>query len=503
MSSQVAQRRQSGGNGYRGNNNHRNNRRDNGRYRQDYSTSRRHHESHNNNQAHEPVIPGAFFLGNIDKALTREEVYEFVKNETNCYIKKFDMPNVVGDEKDTQGRPIRCAGFAFVHVKYQWMADEMLSLGKIRIGNLEAEIKPYDQMKRLMSERRHRANTQNLSEHGGDDQVAPPASTSSPKKPSSSSRIVTPRETSSSSRTPHQRHQGYTGTENWAELEGESDYHPGNDWSMKISQFGDHCLEDDSQYQTEDDSASIASRRETNVNVIEPPSSMYSTRASTPSQRHQNRSRMVSKINVPENTIIVGEITQKLIDDGITPTADKINELAAEKYAVEGAIVGEQVSSAPVFQRQESVRSQIQHARAQVEAQQQIVLPQQTPVVVPQQHIQVPVSAVPMSLSVSPPSSINTIIAQPVQLPVVPQTSVHQPYLNSVTHNSIAVAAGQMVQGDVQGYQGALYGELVQQWLHYYTMNPGQALVDLQSNELEQCQVMQVKAMQALQGQGF
>jgi hypothetical protein len=344
MSSQVAQRRQSGGNGYRGNNNHRNNRRDNGRYRQDYSTSRRHHESHNNNQAHEPVIPGAFFLGNIDKALTREEVYEFVKNETNCYIKKFDMPNVVGDEKDTQGRPIRCAGFAFVHVKYQWMADEMLSLGKIRIGNLEAEIKPYDQMKRLMSERRHRANTQNLSEHGGDDQVAPPASTTSPKKPSSSSRIVTPRETSSSSRTPHQRHQGYTGTENWAELEGESDYHPGNDWSMKISQFGDHCLEDDSQYQTEDDSASIASRRETNVNVIEPPSSMYSTRASTPSQRHQNRSRMVSKINVPENTIIVGEITQKLIDDGITPTADKINELAAEKYAVEGAIVGEQVS---------------------------------------------------------------------------------------------------------------------------------------------------------------
>jgi len=496
MSSQVAQRRQSGGNGYRGNN-HRSNRRDNGRsYRQDYSTSRRYNESHNNN-AHEPVIPGAFFLGNIDKALTREEVYEFVKNETNCYIKKFDMPNVVGNEKDTQGRAIRCAGFAFVHVKYQWMADEMLTLGKIRIGNLEAEIKPYDQMKRLMSERRHRANTQNLSEHGGDEQQQVPENSPKKQHPSSSSRIMTPREASSSSRTPQHHRQGYTGTENWAELEGESDYHPGNDWSMKISQFGDHCLEDDSQYQTEDDSASIASRRETNVNVIEPPSSMYSTRASTPSQRHQNRSRMVSKINVPENTIIVGEITQKLIDDGITPTADKINELAAEKYAVEGAIVGEQVSSAPVLQKQESVRTQIQNARAQVDAIAQPVV----------QHIQVPVSAIPHTLSVSPPSSINTIIAQPVvqtTQAVVPQimTSMvaHQPYLNSVTHNSIAVAAGQMVQGDVQGYQGALYGELVQQWLQYYTMNPAQALVDLQSNELEQCQVMQVKALQA---QGF
>merc|ERR1712110_709353 len=217
-------------------------------------------------------------------------------------------------------------------------------------------------------------------------------------------------------------------------------------------------------------------------------------------QRFRNKTVTEEKVFTPFRTcsrtffIIVGEITQKLIDDGITPTADKINELAAEKYAVEGAIVGEQVSSAPVLQKQESVRTQIQNARAQVDAIAQPVV----------QHIQVPVSAIPHTLSVSPPSSINTIIAQPVvqtTQAVVPQimTSMvaHQPYLNSVTHNSIAVAAGQMVQGDVQGYQGALYGELVQQWLQYYTMNPAQALVDLQSNELEQCQVMQVKALQA------
>merc|ERR1712066_1181826 len=104
----------------------------------------------------EQAIPGAFFLGNVDKQLTLEEVYDFIKNNTRCYIKKFDMPNVMGSEIDKEGRHIRCAGFAFVHVKHQWMADEMLNQGKIRIGNLEAEIKPYDQMKREMSERRYR-----------------------------------------------------------------------------------------------------------------------------------------------------------------------------------------------------------------------------------------------------------------------------------------------------------------------------------------------------------
>jgi hypothetical protein len=180
---------------------------------------------------------------------------------------------------------------------------------------------------------------------------------------------------------------------------------------------------------------------------------------------------MVSKINVPENTIIVGEITQRLIDDGITPTADKINELAAEQYAIQGAIVGEQQPPPPpVLQKQESVRTQIQTARHQVMTEN--ILPVQ------------------QSISVSPPSSINT---------VVPPVALHQPYLNSVTHNNIAVVAGQMVQADAAGYSTALYGELVQQWMVYYSMNPQQALLDFQSNELEQCQVMHVKALQAQQ----
>jgi hypothetical protein len=440
--------------------------------RQSSSSHHNRRARHNNNNSHysnyndqqststsrtEPTIPGAFFLGNIDKQLTREEVYEFIRENTRCYIKKFDMPNVIGGEQDPSGRPIRCAGFAFVHVKHQWMADEMLKRGKIRIGNLDSEIKPYDQMKREMSERRHRANTAR-------------SEASSVQHQDSQSNVATTQSNGTTTDTK------YTGTENWAIEEHEADnYNPnGLDWSMKISSYGDKCLEDDSQYQTEDDSVSVISRSASQVNVIEA-SSMYSSRAPTPSQRRNrqgensnNNNRMnPGKLNVPENTIIVGEVTQQLIEDGITPTAEKINALASERYNVEAICETKQ----PSFSKQLSVRSQIQQAKVQVE--EQVAA---TTTVLP---ILPPLSHAPASIIA------NTTTPPTVALP----TSMVIPYFQSPTYHAVQAVASQVVQTDPCAPM--VYNELVNQWLTYYAQNPAQAFQDVQRTEFDQITAMQ------------
>lgn len=111
---------------------------------------RRHHDRSSKSKS------GSFFLGNIDKEMTREEVYEHLRNNCNIYITKFDMPKVNTGEKDANGRIVNCAGYAFVHTKTVQQAQEMMKRRTIKIGKLNAEIKPYDQAKREASQTRYR-----------------------------------------------------------------------------------------------------------------------------------------------------------------------------------------------------------------------------------------------------------------------------------------------------------------------------------------------------------
>jgi hypothetical protein len=121
-----------------------------------YSSRRAGYAPHRHHDRSSKSKSGSFFLGNIDKEMTREQVYEHLRNNCNIYITKFDMPKVNTGEKDANGRIVNCAGYAFVHTKTVLQAQDMMKRRTIKIGKLNAEIKPYDQAKREASQTRYR-----------------------------------------------------------------------------------------------------------------------------------------------------------------------------------------------------------------------------------------------------------------------------------------------------------------------------------------------------------
>jgi len=128
--------------------------------------------------------------------------------------------------------------------------------------------------------------------------------------------------------------------EDWTIEENNNENYNPNDYATKLSQMriGDYCVEDDSLYQTEDETASILSQ--VNVNIIEP-SSNFSTRPNSRLASPPNgRRRPKMPVNIPQNeTEIVGEITQKLLNEGITPTANNINQIANKDYNIQENLV--------------------------------------------------------------------------------------------------------------------------------------------------------------------
>lgn len=486
-----------------------------------YNDSRNYHDSRNNyhnhhsesssyqsrpyrrgngNQENFQSVQGAFFLGNVDKQLTREEVYDFIKNETCCYICKFDMPNVVGNEVDKEGRQIRCAGFAFVHVKHQWMADRMLDMGKIRIGNLDAEVKPYDQMKREMSERRYRQSSsqasfsvsgevfsadqlvinENLdaqisgiqgqiagmqiinSQNGSNIQNSQPNDISNQNMSSNSQENIQATINQPSNQPPAFEPTISTPRgEDWSEQDNGA-YNP-NDYATKIGQMGigewnGIYVEDDSVYQTEDETASVLSA--VNVNIMDPSHSNFSSRPASRLASPGNGRRMKPKqISIPQNeTEIVGEITQKLINDGITPTADKINEIATKNYNVKNTVVQESSSG-----KRES---------------------QETVINTAVQTIQGPNLIMQTPISVGVPSLIQPSFVIP---------SSHIPYIQSPLHQTMEMLSQQLTSMDE--YNMMIYATLVEQWTQFYATNPHEIGNHIQRSQSEQEQFMVQAAM--------
>jgi Mg2+ and Co2+ transporter CorA len=136
-------------------------------------------------------------------------------------------------------------------------------------------------------------------------------------------------------------------------------------------------VEDDSLYQTEDETASVMSSQIQNVNIIEP-SSIYSSRAASPPAVQRRRPQNKISLNRNDNEI-VGEITTKLIEEGITPTADKINEIASKDYQIQQKVVTEQKLSSQetvVHQQQNQVvQTPVSIGIPQAPAQHAFVLP--------------------------------------------------------------------------------------------------------------------------------
>jgi len=417
-------------------------------YRTRYPESRNYDNQYQSNQyqssrpyrrgGNENAVQGAFFLGNVDKQLTREEVYDFIKNETCCYICKFDMPNVPGDEYDKEGRHLKCAGFAFVHVKHQWMADEMLRMGKIRIGNLDAEVKPYDQMKREMSEMRYRQtsasqagsqNSENLKINLADE----------------SRIIVDQQENSTTPRT--------STNVDWSEQD-TGNYDPNDNYTMKIAQMGlgDWYLEDDSVYQTEDDTASVLSA--VNVNIMEPSSASSSRPASRLASPPNARRKPKQGVSIPQNEI-VGEITQKLLNDGITPTANKINEIATRNYNMNNIV--QEHSGNGKRESLDTVINQTQNPN-QNSMQNMIV---QTPI------------------SVGVPSLYQNSF-------VIPAT--HIPYIQSPLHQTMEMLSQRLTSMDE--YSAMIYAALVEQWTQFYATNPHEIANHIQRSQQEQENIM-------------
>merc|ERR1712038_459077 len=125
----------------------------------------------------------------------------------------------------------------------------------------------------------------------------------------------------------------------WAE-ENNGNYNP-NDYVTKLGQIGvgDYYVEDDSVYQTEDETASVLSVAN-NVNIMEPSSNFSSRPNSRMATPPNGRRRPKMPVNIPQNeTEIVGEITQKLLNEGITPTANTINQIASKDYNITANIV--------------------------------------------------------------------------------------------------------------------------------------------------------------------
>lgn len=409
------------------------------------------------------AVGGAFFLGNIDKALSREEVYDFIRQKTCCYISKFDMPNVTGEEQDTQGRPIRCAGFAFVHVRHQWMADEMLQRGTIKIGGLQAEIKPYDQAKRMVSERRHR---ESLSRNTvGDGCQVETEGDGGGGECSSSYQIeaawqdVVGVGSACEAMVKSQELHDWTIEEDTEQSWRQSS--PVHDWNVKIGKYA--SLHEESAYQTEDESISHMSQSQplNPHNTSHAISSYSNSRPQSPSHTEQMqtnpsshtspqdgrvrpsplRTHCISELDArtqdsvaSNNAMMVGAVTQELLDEEVTPTIERINHLVAEKYNVSAPLVQvKEVSAIVVSVDDSSIASRTSSTTRSVAAQraarqvEEKIKHLQTPSLVAQTAAAAHAAArviqqrTAFPLAGIPPASLTSATLSPAVLPPVTQ----------------------------------------------------------------------------------
>lgn len=96
-----------------------------------------------------------FFVGNLNKQKTRDEIFQDLTNinieclNENLYISKFNMPKF-NARKDAHGHLLLNLGYAFVTAKKPEMAAEMIKRKRVKLGDgSDIEIKPVCRTKRM------------------------------------------------------------------------------------------------------------------------------------------------------------------------------------------------------------------------------------------------------------------------------------------------------------------------------------------------------------------
>lgn len=96
---------------------------------------------------------GEFFLGCLNKSLTRNELYNSLKNYKLSngqflYINSFNQPRPNSTHKKSQKSVVNNVGYAFIVTRYKWMAEMMVKSKYIRLGKDTAVAQSIDDYKR-------------------------------------------------------------------------------------------------------------------------------------------------------------------------------------------------------------------------------------------------------------------------------------------------------------------------------------------------------------------
>lgn len=412
--------------------------------RTNYRPSRQRQQSNNSG--------GQFFLGNIDKALKREEVYDFLtryeyQQGRRLYVSRFDMPKVTVGGTDSHGRPINCAGYAFVHVKDIRMARAMLAKKTVRIGNLQAEIKPYDQAKRDQSTQRHIERS---------------------KQTSAAASIAGDFENE-------------VGTlpfvEDWT-IEHADEYADVHHAVMNSKIGMLEKPENESAYVSEtEDNISMSSHHQ-----FEEHASMSSVRQSPmPPMRAQQTKVKPSPVKL-DDEISINAVMKQMHADDITPTVERINERLMKFQAEQTAQQQQHMTEIPEHQMnpiRETSTTPLPELNAATQKTNLILADSQV-----QQQTNT-TSALPALLHQAPATLYQVPVVQQSVLQTLPvpaqppqqQQPIHPlyNYQNSPYYHSINDACGHLLATGSHD-MNAHFNELKQQWLQYYQQNPALAI---------------------------
>lgn len=419
------------------------------------SSSRTHYNRPTRQRQQSNNSGGQFFLGNIDKALKREQVYDFLTKfeyqaGRRLYVSRFDMPKVTLGGTDSHGRPINCAGYAFVHVKDIRMARAMLARKTVKIGNLNAEIKPYDQAKRDQSTQRHIERS---------------------KQTSAAASIVGDFEIET----------GTPFVEDWT-IEHADEY---NDVHQAVMNSKIGMLE-----KPENESAYV-SETEDNISV----SSQFEERVSISSVRQSPMPRVVQTKVKPSpvklDDVTVNAVMKQMCADDITPTVERINERLM-KFQAEQTQQAQQQHMIEIPEHQMNpIREQSTTPLPELNAATQktnLILAnsqvqQQTNTALPPLLNQAPATLYTTATTVVQQPTVLHALARPVVAsPVPPPQQPIQPlynYQNSPYYHSINDACGQLLATGSQD-MNVHFHDLKQQWLQYYQQNPALAIQHFQ-----------------------
>lgn len=369
---------------------------------------------------------------------------------------KFDMPKVKPGLKDSAGRPINCAGYAFVHVKSKRMAEEMLRQRKVRVGKLDAEIKPYDQAKRDASIHRH------------EERLSRAASTRAGDEEENSVKDF------DESMSVNAMDVAFTGTQDWTE-EDNGKYWD-NHMAVKMATMDsvDPYLE----------SAYVSDANDEDKMSLS--ASVINSEASAPVRRGKG---------VKPNPIqlagehVLDQVMKKFTDDGITPTCERMNaQLSSMGYSGNNVVEMNPIQEQPSNHTSSDVMNSSTLHMNLFQAQTQIELHEQNKLDRALTSLSTAPAAINYQITVPqpnptfPPATANLPSYHPTATAAITPPVVQQPanpspsYLDSELYQVINNYAELLRKQNNVNLD--MYSQCHRMWYEYYMQHPSQAQTD-------------------------